>query len=103
MDWDEQTLKKLGRIFSEKSWLVIKPVLDSSGENEAQRAWSDYIMGLGLKIELSCNRDYDPKAPRFVPDAPGGPTVRLVNTWGDRYIDMPEEFAARTLALGFLP
>lgn len=54
-------------------------------------------------MEFSCNKDYDDLAPRLILKDDGFRTIRIINMWGDRYIDIPEEFALKILALGFLP
>lgn len=102
MDWNEEVLESLRRLFSERCWIVIKPVLDSRGENAAQEAWEEYLAPHGFKV-LSANSDYDPLVPRAVVGADGAVAVRLLNTWGDKYIDIPEEFALKVLALGGMP
>ena len=35
--------------------------------------------------------------------AAGAPTLTDEDLWGDKYLDVPEDFAIRALALGFLP
>lgn len=102
MDWNEEVLESLRRLFSEKSWALIKPVLDSQGEDAAQEAWDEYLASHGFGV-LSANSDYDPLVPRAVVGADGVATVRLLNTWGDKYIDIPEDFALKVLALGSMP
>ena len=106
MEWDREKLSRLHRIFSDRSWKIAQPILNSShpcGESLAWQAWIDYLSSIGLKMDMSCNQDCDDLAPRSIAGNDGSVTIRLINMWGDRYIDMPEEFATRTLILGFLP
>lgn len=109
MEWDLETLGRLHRIFSDRSWQIAAPILNFSHRGEhnsdqlAWQAWIDYISSIGLKMEFSCNKDYDDLAPRLILKDDGFRTIRIINMWGDRYIDIPEEFALKILALGFLP
>lgn len=104
MEWDHETLGRLHRIFSDRSWQIAQSTSDPSHFVDlAWDIWAEYLSSIGLKMELSCNLDYDERAPRAILNDDGSTTVRLINMWGDRYIDIPEEFAVRALALGFLP
>lgn len=104
MEWDHEALGRLHRIFSDRSWQIAQSTLDSHQSFDlAWHMWYEYLFSIGLKMELSCNLDWDERAPRAILNDDGSRTVRLINMWGDRYIDMPEEFAVRVLALGFLP
>jgi hypothetical protein len=107
MEWDGEKLIRLHRIFSDRSWKIAQKTLDPSRSAQsvdlAWHMWAEHLSSIGLKMELSCNRDYDENAPRAILNDDGSTTVRLINMWGDRYIDIPEEFAVRALALGFLP
>jgi len=104
MEWDHENLGRLHRIFSDRSWQIAQSILDPSHSFDlAWGMWAEYLSSIGLKMELSCNLDYDERAPRAILNDDGSRTARLINMWGDRYIDIPEEFAVRALALGFLP
>lgn len=71
-----------------------------------EKAWHEYCMGVGLKMNII--PDHDTETREDLP-APGEAiflsdgTVRIRNIWGDKYLDMSEDFAVRVLALGFLP
>lgn len=71
-----------------------------------ERAWRNYCMGVGLKMNIIPDHETEtredlpqPGRAMFLPDG----TVRIRNIWGDKYIDVPEEFAIKALALGTMP
>jgi hypothetical protein len=103
MDWDEINIRRLHRLFSDKCWKISKPMIDKGLFDTAQQAWQDYLGDHGMRMDVSCNEGFDPGAPRLIVGTDGSAAVRVVNMYGDYYIDVPEEFAVRALALGFLP
>lgn len=109
MEWNSRTLNRLSEIFGSKSkeirWLATSDLMmDNDAAHAAydkawtayDKAWTAYLLGLGLKME--------PLVGVADPDhlACDG-RVRIVNAWGDRYVEVPEELALKILALGFLP
>jgi hypothetical protein len=103
MEWDEDNIRRLHRLFSDKCWAISKPIIEKELFDAAQQVWRDYLVGHGVCMDASCNEDFDPDAPRLIVGNDGSSAVRIVNMYGDHYIDVPEEFAIRALALGFLP
>jgi len=102
MEWDKDNIRKLHRIFGDKCWDLAAPAADHMPADSWQ-IWMGYLEAHGVRTDASINSEYDPEAPRLIVGEDGSSLVRLVNMWGDRYIDVPEEFAVRALALGFLP
>lgn len=102
MEWNSRTLNRISEIFGSKSkeirWLATSDLMmDNDAAHAAyDKAWTAYLLGLGLKME--------PLVGVADPDhlACDG-RVRIVNAWGDRYVEVPEELALKILALGFLP
>lgn len=71
-----------------------------------EKAWHEYCMSVGIKMNIVPDHDTEtredlppPGGAMFLPEG----VVRIRNIWGDKYIDMSEEFATRVLVLGFLP
>ena len=69
------------------------------------RMYHDYCMSVGLRMNII--PDHDTETRSDLP--PPGEAIfldgiiRLRNAWGDKYLDIPEDFAVRVLILGFLP
>jgi len=103
MDWGESSIRRLHRIFSGRCFGLVGRMLDDGCGSRARQIWMGYLEAHGVRTDVSINSEYDPEAPRLMVGEDGSSFVRLVNMWGDRYIDVPEEFAVRVLALGFLP
>jgi hypothetical protein len=102
MDWDEVNIRRLHRLFSDKCWCLIGASAEHIPD-DSLRIWMIYLLNHGILADASINLNYDPDAPRLITRNDGSSFVRLINMWGDCYIDVPEEFATRTLVLGFLP
>jgi hypothetical protein len=102
MNWRIDEIKKIHRIFGDKCWDLTGSSVDHIPDDSWQ-IWMDYLDAHGVRTDASINSEYDAEAPRLIVGEDGSSFVRLVNMWGDRYIDIPEEFAARALVLGFLP
>lgn len=101
MEWNSETLDRLSKIFGNKSREIHGEACPRPGRVEIEsalyeRAWTSYLLELGLKME-SAGQGSERRS--LVHDG----KVRIVNAWGNRYIDVPEDFAIRTLVLGFLP
>lgn len=70
-----------------------------------EKAWHNYCMSVGIKMSII--PDHETETREGLP-APGeamflGGVIRLRNMWGDKYVDMSEEFAMKALVLGELP
>jgi hypothetical protein len=102
MEWEEGNIRRLHRLFSDKCRDIARASVDHIPDDSWQ-IWMGYLEAHGVRTDASINSEYDPEAPRLMVGEDGSSVVRLVNMWGDRYIDVPEEFAVRALALGFLP
>lgn len=103
MEWNNEMLGRLSEIFGKKSKEImcqatlglIKPDVDA--EHAAyDKAWTAHLFVLGLKMEPLFGFD-DPR--HLAQDG----KVRIVNAWGNRCIEVPEDLALKILALGFLP
>lgn len=102
MDWNSEILDRLSEIFGKKSKEIRRRatfdlMMDSDAAHMAyDKAWTAYLLGLGLKMEPLVGVA-DPR--HLAQDG----KVRIVNAWGNRCINVPEDLALKTLALGFLP
>ena len=101
MEWNSESLARLAEIFSHKCSIIYGQASSKDISIAYEKEWINYLLGLGLKMELIVKVEDIKGHCTFV--AEGIRKVRIVNAWGDRYIDMTEEFAFKTLALGFLP
>ncbi|NBT57289.1 hypothetical protein EBT16_00735 [bacterium] len=111
MKFSKESLNKLNELIKDKFSAIRSaiPLLpqDINEQSEViEHAWRDYCVGVGLEISLiaghqnECRPDLPPPGEAlFLSDG----VVRIRNIWGDKYVDIPEEFAIRALALGFLP
>lgn len=105
MEWNSESLGRLSEIFGLKSREIRQQItlgltLDIDEEFAIyDKAWISYVENLGLNIgSISCIES-NIEGQNIAEIS----TIRIFNAWGNRYIDMPEEFALRTLTLGFLP
>lgn len=111
MIWSEVALHKLNELVKDRFGAIIGSICLLPADIKEQtmvieRAWHDYCMTVGLKMNIIPDHETEtredlppPGGATFLPDG----TVRIRNIWGDKYIDMPEEFAIKALALGGLP
>ena len=109
MTWNAASLEKLNELVKDRLSLIREGILLPHDVGERQivvdRMYCDYCMSVGL--EMNIIPDHDTETRGDLPP-PGEAMfldgiIRLRNLWGDKYIDIPEETAARALALGFLP
>lgn len=110
MNWTQDTLDRLNELVKTKFGAIRESILLPGDIKEQtrvlERAWHDYCMVVG--IEMNIVPDHETETREDLPP-PGGAmflsdgSVRIRNIWGDKYIDVPEEFAVRALALGGLP
>lgn len=108
--WTEISLEKLNELVKVKFNTIRESILLPGDIQEQtktiERAWRDYCVRVGIAI--STIPDHETETRKDLP-APGKAmffsdgTIRIRNIWGDKYIDMPEEFATRAIVLGFLP
>lgn len=110
MNWTQGALDKLNELVKVKFDAITESMLLPSDIKEQtiviERALHYYCMGVGLKMNIIPYHETEtredlpqPGGAMFLPDG----TVRIRNIWGDKYIDVPEEFAIKALALGALP
>ena len=111
MIWTEGALERLNELIKVKFGDISGAIhlLPSDIKEQTiviERAWHDYCMSVGFKMNIVPNHETEtyedlppPGGVMFLPES----TVRVRNIWGDKFIDMPEDFAVRALALGFLP
>lgn len=111
MIWTDVALNKLNELVKtkfnairENIHLLPDDIKEQTGAIE--RAWHDYCMRVGLKMNIVPDHETEtredlppPGRSMFLTDG----AIRIRNIWGDKYIDVPEEFAVRALALGSLP
>lgn len=106
MIWTQGSLDKLNELVKVKFGAIRESILLPGDIKEQtsvmERAWHEYCMGVGLKMNIVTETREDLPPPGGTMILPDG-AIRIRNIWGDRYIDLPEEFAVRALALGFLP
>ena len=109
MTWTSDALEKLNELIKDRLSLIREGVLLPHDVGERQivvdRMYCDYCMSVGLKMNII--PDHDTEARSDLPP-PGEAMfldgiIRLRSLWGDKYIDIPEDFAVRVLVLGFLP
>lgn len=110
MIWNDAALKKLNELVKDKFNDVRAAISLLPGEVKEQtmaieKAWHNYCMSLGIKMNII--PDHETETREDLP-APGevmflDGRIRLRNIWGDKYIDMSEEFAMKALVLGGLP
>jgi hypothetical protein len=111
MIWTENALNRLNELVKfkfDKLREAICLVPNDIGEQSlvVERAWHNYCMSVGIKMNII--PDHHTETREDLP-SPGEAmlladgTIRIRNIWGDKYIDMPEEFAFKALALDFLP
>lgn len=111
MKLSNESLKKLNEMIKDKFSSIKDSILllphDIKEQSEViEHAWHDYCVRAGLKLNVisGYQNEYRPDLPPpgealFLADG----VVRIRNIWGDKYFDIPEELALRSLALGFLP
>lgn len=109
--WTDSVLNKLNELVKAKFGDIRERINLLPGDIKEQsmmieKAWHNYCMSVGVKMniipayETETREDLpQPGGAMFLPDG----TVRIRNIWGDKYIDIPEDFAIKALALGFLP
>lgn len=111
MIWNKSSLEKLNELVKAKFGDISGAIQLLPGDINEQsivieKAWHNYCMSVGVKMNII--PAYKTETREDLPP-PGGAmflsdgTVRIRNIWGDKYIDVPEEFAVRALVLGFLP
>ena len=109
--WTDEALNKLNELVKAKFSDIMGAIHLLPGDINEQsmvieKAWHEYCMRVGVKMNII--PAYKTETREDLPP-PGGAmsfsdgTVRIRNIWGDKYIDMPEEFAMKALTLGFLP
>lgn len=111
MTWTEKSLSRLNELVKKKFVVIRGSILRRPDDvreetNLIERAWHNYCMSVGIKMNIIPDHDTEvrPELPppgeaMFLPDG----TIRIRNAWGDKFIDMPEEFAAKAVVLGSLP
>jgi len=111
MIWNKSSLEKLNELVKAKFGDIRGVIQLLPGDIEEQsmiieKAWHEYCMRVGVKMNIipayKTETREDLPAPgeaMFLSDG----TVRIRNIWGDKYIDMSEDFAVKALVLGFLP
>lgn len=109
MIWTADALEKLNKLIKDKFSAIGDGILLPHDVREqsivVDRMYHDYCMSVGLSMNII--PDHDTETRSDLP--PPGEAIfldgiiRLRNAWGDKYIDMPEDFATRALALGFFP
>ena len=111
MNWTQGALDKLNELVKAKFNSIRENIHILPGDIKEQsmvieKAWHEYCMRVGVKMNIipayKTETREDLPAPgeaMFLSDG----TVRIRNIWGDKYIDMSEEFAMKALVLGFLP
>jgi hypothetical protein len=111
MIWTENALNRLNELVKFKFGAIKDAIPLLPGDINEQtmlieKAWHNYCMSVGIKMNII--PDHHTETREDLP-SPGGAmlladgTIRIRNIWGDKYIDMPEEFAFKALALDFLP
>jgi len=106
MIWTADALNKLVKT-KFTGIIVAIPLLPRDFKEQTmiiEKVWHEYCMSVGIRMNIVPDQEPREDLPppgkaMFLPDG----TVRIMNIWGDKYIDMPEEFAERALILGFLP
>ena len=103
MIWTDEVLHRLNVLIRAKLSSLL-PSLPLNRQDQ-MGVWLNYCASVGLKMVIIPSHDVECRSD--LPQ-PGGAifldgAIRLRNAWGDKYIDVPEEFAAKALALGFLP
>lgn len=111
MIWNKSSLEKLNELVKAKFGDIRGVIQLLPGDIEEQsmvieKAWHEYCMRVGVRMNIIPDHDTEtrkdlpqPGEAMFLPEG----TVRIRNIWGDKYIDMTEEFAVKALTLGFLP
>lgn len=109
MIWNVDALNRLNKLIKNKLSSIRDETLLPHDVKEQSivldRMYHNYCMSVGLEMNIipyhdtETRSDLPPPGEAMFLDG----TIRLRNAWGDKYIDVPEEFAVRALALGFLP
>lgn len=111
MNWTQNALDKLNELVKVKFNAIRENIHLPPGDIKEQTviiemAWHDYCMGVGLKMSIIPDHETEtredlpqPGRAMFLTDG----VIRIRNIWGDKYIDLPEEFAVRALSLGWMP
>jgi hypothetical protein len=111
IEFSNESLNKLNEMIKEKFSSIREsiPLLPHEINEQSEvtsHAWRNYCVGAGMNLsviagyETECRADLPPPGEAlFLPEG----VVRIRNIWGDKYVDIPEDFAMRALALGFLP
>lgn len=109
MTWTADALSRLNVLIKNRLSSIRDGVLLPHDVREQsivlERMYHDYCMrvGLGMNIipdhDTETRSDLPPPGEAMFLDG----VIRMRNLWGDKYIDVPEDFAIRALALGFLP
>lgn len=109
MIWTAEALEKLNGLIKNRLSSIREGALLPHDVRDRQivvdRMYHDYCMRVGLRMNII--PDHDTETRSDLPP-PGEAmfldgVIRMRNLWGDKYIDVPEDFATRALALGFLP
>jgi hypothetical protein len=100
---EQELMEKLHELIKAKFYAIRSSLPQLQPHDEILH---DYCATFGMKLntiadhEKECRADLPPPGgAMFLPEN----VVRLRNLWGDKYLDVPEDFAIRALALGFLP
>jgi hypothetical protein len=109
MTWTSEAVEKLNELVTAKFGEIRGAIRLLPGDFREHamgidKALHNYCMGVGLKMNIIHHTETREDLPApgeaiFLSDG----TVRMRNLWGDKYLDIPEDFAVRALALGFLP
>ena len=95
----QELMKKLHELVKAKFYMIRSSLPQLQTHD---KALCDYCETFGMKLNIIVNEKEllpPPGEAMFLPEG----VVRLRNLWGDKYLDIPEDFAMRALALGFLP